>query len=94
MDVTRSVLTGSRPIFYSLRFNIEHLAEKYPPQRGILVAEKVESSPKRLKVEEVNRHVELEALSMILKLWLRRIHLTAEEGKWDLEILKPKLTRL
>ncbi|XP_020627048.1 uncharacterized protein LOC110064346 [Orbicella faveolata] len=81
MDVTCSVLSALRSIFDSVRFNIEHLAEKYPPQRGITVAEKVESSPKRLKVEEVNRDVQLEALTLILKLWLRRIHLTEEEGR-------------
>ena len=83
MDFSRRVLTAARSIFDSARLNIEHLAKKYPPpQRGISVAKEVESSPKRLKVEEVDRKdVELEALSLILKLWLRKIHLTAEERK-------------
>ena len=93
MDVTRGVLTGSRSIFDSVRFNTEHLAEKYPPQRGIIVAEAVESSPKRSKVQEVNRDVELEALSLILKLWLRRINLTAEEAKTGLRNFEAEINK-
>ena len=87
MDFSRKVLTAARSIFDSARLNIEHLAKKYPPpQRGISVAKEVESSSKRLKVEEKDRKdVELEALSLILKLWLRKIHLTAEEGKIGLQ---------
>ena len=46
MDVTCSGFSGLRFIFDSiLRFNTQNLAEKYPPQRGITVAEMVESSP-------------------------------------------------
>ena len=93
MDVTRSVLTGSRSIFDSVRFNTEHLAEKYPPGCGIPVVETLESSPKRLKVEEVNREVELKYLSLILKLWLRRINLTAEETKMGLENFKAEINK-
>ena len=93
MDVSRSVLTGSRSIFDSVRFNTEHLVKKYPPQRGINVAETVESSPKGSKVREMNREVELEALSLILKLWLRRIHLTAEEAKMGLRNFEAEINK-
>jgi len=92
MDVTCSVLSGLRSIFDSVRFNTEHLTEKYPPQRGITVAEKVKSSPKRLKVEEVNRDVELEALSLILKLWQRRIYLTEEEERRELRNFEAEIS--
>ena len=94
MDVTCSVLTGSRSIFESVRFNIEHFPEKNLSQRGeIHVAETAESSSKRLRVEEVNRDVELEALSVILKLWLRRFHLTAEEGRRGLQNFEAEIKK-
>ena len=93
MAVTHCVLTGSRSIFDSVRFNTEHLAKKYPPQRGIIVAETVESSPKRSKVQEVNRDVELEALSLILKLWQRKISLTAEEAKIGLRNFEAEINK-
>ena len=76
MDVTCSASSGLRSIFDSVRFNTEHLTENYPRATA-----KVGSPPKRLKIGDVNRDVELEALSLILKLWLRRIHLTEEEGR-------------
>ena len=91
MDVTCSALSGLRSIFDSVRFNFEHLAEKYLPQHGITVAEKVKSSPKRFKVEEVNRDVQLEALSLILKIWLRRIHLLEEEGRTAIRNFKTEI---
>jgi len=87
MDVTCSASSGLRSIFDSVRFNTEHLTEKYPP-----VAKKVDSSPKRLKVEEVNRDIELEALSLILKLWLRRIRLIGEEGRSALRNLEAEIS--
>ena len=95
MDSSCRVLTAARAIFDFVRFNIEHLAKKYPqPQRGNPVAKEVESPPKRLKVEEVDRKdVELEALSLILKLWLRRILLTAEEGKMRLRNFEAEINK-
>lgn len=84
MDVARIVLSGLRSIFDSEKFNIKDLAEKYSPQRvGITV-------------DRVNRNLELEALSLILKFWLRRIHLTKEDGRrglrhFEAEIKKTQL---
>ena len=90
MDVTCTVSSGSRSIFDSEKFNIKDLAEKYSPQQGVRISE---SSPKRLKVEEVNRNVELEALSLIFKFWLRRIHLTAEEGRRGLQNFEAEIKK-
>jgi len=88
MDVTCNALSGLRSIFDSARFNTEHLTEKYPP-----VAKKVNSSPKLLKVEEVIRDVEMEALSLILKLWLQRIHLTEEEDRRELRNFEAEINK-
>ena len=93
MDLPCSVFSGLKSIFDSVGFSTRHLAEKYPPHRGITVAEMVASSPKRLKIEEVNRDVQLEALSLILKLWLRRIHLTEKEGRRALRNFENEINR-
>ena len=93
MDLPCSVFSGLRSIFDSVGFNTRHLAEKYPPHCGITDAEMVASSPKRLKVEEVKRDVQLEAFSLILKLWLRRIHLTEKEGRRALRDFENEINR-
>lgn len=81
MDVARIVLSGLRSIFDSEKFNIKDLAEKYSPQRvGITV-------------DRVNRNLELEALSLILKFWLRRIHLTKEDGRGGLRHFEAEIKK-
>ena len=78
------VLSVLRPIFDSERLEAERFAKKYSTQR-ISSDEEMDDSFNSLEDEEMDTYFGLETLSLILKLWLRRIHLTEQDRRKNLQ---------
>ena len=72
------VLKASRSIFNTIGFKAERPTKKYSPQRRFVFA--AELIVEEDEGEEHGELLELERLSLVFKLWLRRIRLT-EQGQ-------------
>lgn len=78
------VLNASRCILDSLGLKTEPFAKRYSTQR-ISSDEGMDDSPKSLVDEGMDEYFGLETLSLILKLWLRTIHLTEQDRRKNLQ---------
>ena len=84
------VLNASRSIFDSMGLKTELFAKKYSTQR-IFSDEGMADSPKSLVDEGMDEYFGLETLSLILKLWLRRIHLREQDRRKNLQLFEDEI---